>query len=87
MPRGALIGILVVLAAVGVGMVVADVEFVGNTSPVDSGKTVNAPEKHWLKQQYQAQQSATQRSATETIQQDCAAVRKLGASNPNCPPQ
>lgn len=87
MSRGMIFGVVIALAAAGIGVVVVHAEFFGNATIVNSERPATPPSKGWLEKHYEAAQQAAQRSADETIKQDCAAVRKLGATNPNCPPQ
>lgn len=88
MSRAKLTVVLVFAIAAGaVGALVVHAEFVGNAGVVKSETAGTAPSSGWLEQHVRAANQAAHRSATEDMTEDCAALRKMGASNPNCPPQ
>ena len=88
MSRKKLIGaLLVALVAGAVGVLVVHAEFLANTTVMNSKGMVVAPSNGWLEHHIRAADQAARRSADQGMQDDCAALRKMGATNPNCPPQ
>jgi hypothetical protein len=80
--RGMLLGVLIAAAALGVGAVVVHIEFARQSTPGINPST-SAPTSRWMKQQQQAEQKSEQ----EGIEAACAALRKMGQTDKNCPPQ
>ena len=84
MSRAKLVGVLlVVLAAGAIGVTVFRAELFGATI-VNSKTTVVAPSKDWLEQHIRAADRAANRSAIQGMRDDCAALEKLGATDPAC---
>ena len=82
--RGMLLGILIAAAVLGVGAVVVHTEFARQSTPaVSTNPSASAPSSRWLKQQQQAEQKSEQQG----IEAACAALRKMGQTDKNCPPQ
>ena len=79
MSRGKLFGILIVATLLGVGGIVIRAELVGHPG-VSNTITVSTPAKD------QAAQQAEQKSEQQAIDSACAALRKMGGANKNCPP-
>ena len=80
--RGMLLGVLIAAAALGVGAVVVHIEFARPSTPGTNPST-SAATSRWLKQQQQAEQKSEQQG----IEAACAALRKMGQTDKNCPPQ
>lgn len=88
MSRTKLAGILVMALVSGaVGVLVVHAEFFSNTTVVNSKSTIVAPHQGWLEQHIRAADQTARQSADQGMRDDCAALRKMGATNPNCPPQ
>jgi len=85
MPHAKLTVVLILAIAAGaVGAFVVHAEFFGNSMTVDSKSTVAPPSSGWLKQHVRAADRAAQRSATQGMRDDCAALQKLGTTDPEC---
>lgn len=78
MSRGKLVAILIVVALLGVGGIVIRTELIGHPD-VSNTITVSTPDQA-------AQQRAEQQSEQQAIDSACAALRKMGGANKNCPP-
>ena len=78
--RGKLFGILIVAALLAVGAIVIRAELIWHP---DVSKTIAVSTS--AKDQA-AQQQAEQQSEQQAIDSACAALRKMGGANKNCPP-
>lgn len=83
MSRTKLLVILIAVATFGVGAIAVRVNF-SEHSRIAGGRedAVMAPNNDRLTQQERAEKKSVQ----QTIDSDCAALRKMGATNKNCPP-
>jgi len=82
--RGMLLGILIAASALGVGAVIVRTEFAHQPSPtISTNPTAGTPSSRWLNQQRQAEH----RSEQQGIEAACAALRKMGKTDKDCPPQ
>ena len=79
MSRGKLLGILIVIAALGVGGIFAREDLIRHPA-VSNTVTVAAPSNDQT-----AQRQAEQKSEQQAIDSACAALRKMGGTNKNCP--
>lgn len=80
MSRGKLLGILIVAALLGVGGIVIRAELIGRPD-VSNAITIST-----LAKEQAAQKRAEQKSEQQGIDSACAALRKMGGVNKNCPP-
>jgi hypothetical protein len=76
------VGLLIVIAALGVGAIVIRTEFISRTPPINVSKPAGSPSSVTALQE---QERAEQKSEQEAIKANCAALRKMGAVNKNCP--
>jgi hypothetical protein len=77
------IGLLILVAALGVGAVVIRTEFISPATPISTSRPPGSPSNMTALHE---QQRAEQKSEQEAIKANCAALRKMGAINKNCPP-
>jgi hypothetical protein len=77
------VGLLIIIAALGVGAVVIRTEFNRPTPPISTSRPAGSPSNMTALHE---QQRAEQKSEQEAIKANCAALRKMGAINKNCPP-
>ena len=77
-----IIGLLIVIAALGVGAIAMRTEFTGRTPPVAISEPAGSASSITALQQ---QRNAEQKSEEEAIKANCIALRKMGATNKNCP--
>ena len=78
----ALVGLLIVIAALGVGAILVRTEFISRTPPINVSTPAGSPSNTTALQE---QQRAEQKSEQEAIKANCEALRKMGAVNKNCP--
>jgi len=79
-----LLGILIVAAALGVGAMVVRTEFAHPPSPaISTNSSAGALNSRWLNQERQAEQ----KSERQGIEAACTALRKMGKTDKDCPPQ
>jgi len=82
--RGMLLAVLIAAAALGIGVIVVRTEFAHAPSPaINAPSSAGAPSSRWLNQQ----QEAEQKSEQQGIEAACAALRKMGKTDKDCPPQ
>ena len=77
------VGLLIVIAVLGVGAIVIRTEFISRTSPINISSPAGSPSNTTA---LQDQERAEQKSEQEAIKANCAALRKMGDVNKNCPP-
>lgn len=79
------IGALLIALSVGsVGALVIHVEFMSDAQVVGSTAAVVEPSRETVEQRIRSADRAADRSATQGMRDDCAALQKLGASDPAC---
>ena len=76
------VSLLIVIAALGVGAIIVRTEFSSRTAPINVSKPADSPSSMTGLQE---QERAEQESEQEAIKANCAALRKMGAVNKNCP--
>ena len=80
MPRGKLLAIVIAIASLAMGAMVARTEF-AHPSAISATKAVGAPPNN----SQAAQERAEKRNEQEGLEHECAALKKLGATNKVCP--
>ena len=77
------VGLLIVIVALGVGAIVMRTELIGRAPPIDISKPAGSASSTALRQQERAEKKSEQ----EAIKANCVALRKMDAINKNCPPK
>ena len=83
--RGMLLGIFIAIAALGIGIAVihAELAYQPSSAVVGTNSPDAVPSSRWLNQQRRAEQKSEQQG----IEAACAALRKMGKTDKDCPSQ